>query len=37
MGGVWCMVWIGKVVENGVVIVCERKNGQCEFMKFNET
>jgi hypothetical protein len=30
------MVWIGKVMENGVVMVCERKNGRCEFTKFNE-
>jgi len=23
----WCMVHIGKVVENGVVVVCEKTNG----------
>jgi hypothetical protein len=24
--GGWCMVCMGKVVENGVVVVCERTN-----------
>ncbi len=25
--GVWCMVCIGKVVESGVVVVCEKRMG----------
>jgi hypothetical protein len=25
--GEWCVVCIGKVVENGAVVVCERTNG----------
>ncbi len=25
------MVGIGKVLENGIVVVCERTNGQCEL------
>ncbi len=29
--GGWNVVWIGKVVENGVVVVCERTNGRCEL------
>jgi hypothetical protein len=29
--GGWCMVCIGKVVENGVVVVCEKTNGWCEL------
>jgi hypothetical protein len=29
--GGWCVVCIGKVVENGVMVVCERTNGQCEL------
>jgi hypothetical protein len=29
--GGWCVVCIGKVVENGVVIVCERTNGRYEL------
>ncbi len=29
--GGWCVVYIGKVVENGVVMVCERTNGQYEL------
>jgi hypothetical protein len=32
MGGWWvCVVSIGKAVENGVVMVCERTNGRCEL------
>jgi hypothetical protein len=27
----WCMVCIGKGMENGVVVVCERGNEQCEL------
>jgi hypothetical protein len=33
------VVCIGKGVENGVVVVCERENGQCELrglMKHDE-
>jgi hypothetical protein len=29
--GGWCVVCIGKIVENGVVMVCERTNGQYEL------
>jgi hypothetical protein len=29
--GGWCMVCIGKKVENGVMVVCEKTNGQCEL------
>jgi hypothetical protein len=29
--GGWNVVWIGLIVENGVVVVCERTNGQCEL------
>jgi hypothetical protein len=29
--GGWCVVCIRKVVENGVMVVCERTNGQCEL------
>ncbi len=29
--GGWCMVCIGKVVENGAMVVCERTNGRCEL------
>jgi hypothetical protein len=29
--GGWCVVCIGKGVENRVVMVCERENGQCEL------
>jgi hypothetical protein len=29
--GGWCVVCIGKVVENGVVMVCEKTNGRCEL------
>jgi len=29
--GGWCMVCIGKGVENRVVMVCERENGQFEL------
>ncbi len=27
----WCVVCIIKVVENGVLMMCERTNGQCEL------
>lgn len=27
----WCVVCIGKIVENGVVMVRESINGQCEL------
>jgi hypothetical protein len=27
----WCVVYIRKGMENGVVVVCERGNGQCEL------
>jgi len=29
--GGWNMVCIGKVVESGVVVVCERTTGRCEL------
>jgi len=29
--GEWCVVCIRKGVENEVVVVCERTNGQCEL------
>ncbi len=29
--GGWCVVSIGKVVENGVVVVCEKTNGRCKL------
>ncbi len=29
--GGWCMVCIEKGVKNGVVVVCEKENGQCEL------
>jgi len=29
--GGWCIVCIGKGVEIGVVVVCERENKQCEL------
>ncbi len=31
MGGALCVVSIGKVVENGVMVVCEKTNGRCEL------
>jgi hypothetical protein len=31
VGGALCVVSIGKVVENGVMVVCEKTNGQCEL------
>ncbi len=37
--GGWCVVCIGKGVENGVVVVYEITNGQCELqgsMKHDE-
>ncbi len=37
--GWWCVVCIGKEVENGVVVVYEMANGQCELwglMKHDE-
>ncbi len=27
----WCVVCIGKVVENGIMVVCEKTNGRCEL------
>jgi hypothetical protein len=36
----WCMVCIKKRVKNGVMLVCERTNGQCELqglMKYDES
>ncbi len=30
--GGWCAVCIRKRVENKVVVVCERENGQCELV-----
>ncbi len=29
--GGWCVVYIRKVVGNGVVVVCERTNWRCEL------
>ncbi len=37
--GEWCVVCIRKGVENEIVVVCERTNGQCELrgsMKHDE-
>ncbi len=37
--GGWCVVCIGKGMENGAVVVCERENGQCKLqgsMKHDE-
>ncbi len=35
----WCVVYIGKGVENGAMVVCERRNGRCDLqgsMKHDE-
>jgi hypothetical protein len=29
--GGWCVICIIQVVENGVMMVCERTNGRCEL------
>jgi len=37
--GIWCVVCIGKGVENGYAVMCEKENGRCELqgsMKHNE-
>jgi len=29
--GGWCVVCIGNVMDNGIMVVCEKTNGRCEL------